>query len=257
MPFFDALFLFLGDGQIALQELLQVSSVPTVGLQRVRIVLQHARVLSKEVEVSLAIELDALTPNSLEHAERFGDVFLVGVDFHLAFLEVVVEARMHTDDSPADEVVGIGVLPEEGFLAWTALYLREETILGVVGEAFVSSKCTFVFELYLAITEHKTVQGKSDEVHLDHAAIIVQNSMRAIRISAAYVQSHVDLWLDTAKCSVASANIEITGDRWVVAHLLKGNRTLVDVPLIGFAENGIEGFIAANACGSDCDDEDH
>jgi len=48
-------------------------------------------VLSIEVEINLAVEFYAVTPNSFEHAQCFGDVFLVWVCLHIVLFKVFVE----------------------------------------------------------------------------------------------------------------------------------------------------------------------
>lgn len=93
--------------------------------------------LSKEVEVVLAVELDRFAPHPFEHAQGFGDVFFVGIGLHLVLLEVVIEAGVNPHDTAANEIVGVGVLAEERLFAWTAFDLGVQVVLNVVRETYL------------------------------------------------------------------------------------------------------------------------
>lgn len=91
--------------------------------------------LREEIEVHLTIELYGLAPNTLEHAQCFCDVLLAGIGFEVILLEIIVEAGMYSDNPAKDEVIRIGILAEERFLAGATFDLSEQAVLSVIHEA--------------------------------------------------------------------------------------------------------------------------
>lgn len=70
--------------------------------------------------------------------------------------------------------------------------------------------------------------------------------MRAIGIPATDIEPEVDLRLNAAERPIAPSNIEVTGNRRMVADLLKRDGALVDMPLVSLPQQRIEWLVTAN-----------
>jgi hypothetical protein len=74
-------------------------------------------------------------------------------------------------------------------------------------------------------------------------AIIKLNRKNTLISTGPTINRNIHFGLEGAGQSVASPDHEVGSDGWVVGDLLEVDGTAVDPGLVGFTENGVEGFL--------------
>jgi hypothetical protein len=100
---------------------------------------------------------------------------------------------------------------------------------------------------HLAVTIYQSRQLTRWSAQLDDCVVGLElDVVVAVVGTCSSVKPELDFGLETGVYPVPSANHVQTADGWVVADLLPIDGTTVNYALVGFAEDGVEGFVHAD-----------
>lgn len=100
---------------------------------------------------------------------------------------------------------------------------------------------------HLAVAVDQPRQLARRSAQLDDCIVGLElNVIVAVVGACSSVESELHFGLETGVDPIPSANHVQTADGWVMADLLPIDRTTVNYALVGFAEDGVEGFVHAD-----------